>query len=234
MLAEKFCDRSGYFAARSSARVEHIFSELYQVPEAFRMGYFKVKILELLLFLSALELPAGRRSYSGGRRSFWRGGRRNIWSRTRGLRHSFGACGAFRRLARAALGKLPGRLRHDARRVPARAENARRGAAPAHDRSDGAGHRRAVRIRQRQQIRKGLPKRHRRRAERLPQRHRLRQLRAGGHSFLTGRRKTLRSAGAAPQNFAIWSRIRTIWSGCGPLLSLYYGCERNGSVPPRG
>ena len=65
MLAEKFCDRSGYFAARSSARVEHIFSELYQVPEAFRMGYFKVKILELLLFLSALELPAGRRSYSG-------------------------------------------------------------------------------------------------------------------------------------------------------------------------
>ena len=32
---------------------------------AFRMGYFKVKILELLLFLSALELPAGRRSYSG-------------------------------------------------------------------------------------------------------------------------------------------------------------------------
>ena len=29
------------------------------------MGYFKVKILELLLFLSALELPAGRRSYSG-------------------------------------------------------------------------------------------------------------------------------------------------------------------------
>ena len=65
MLAEKFCDRSGYFAARSSARVEHIFSELYQVPEAFRMCFFKVKLLERLLFLSALELPAGRRSYSG-------------------------------------------------------------------------------------------------------------------------------------------------------------------------
>lgn len=189
MLAEKFCDRSGYFAARSSARVEHIFSELYQVPEAFRMGYFKVKILELLLFLSALELPAGRRSYSGAQVLLARRAAEYLEQNAGGLRHSFGACGAFRRLARAALGKLPGRLRHDARRVPARAENARRGGAPAHDRSDGAGHRRAVRLRQRQQIRKGLPKRHRRRAECLSQRRSLRQLRAGGHSFLTGAEK---------------------------------------------
>lgn len=53
-LAEKFCAGTEYFAARSSARVEHIFSELYSVPEDIRRGYFKVKVLELLLFLSAL------------------------------------------------------------------------------------------------------------------------------------------------------------------------------------
>ena len=57
-LAEKFCAAGGYFAARSSRRVEHVFSELYQVPENLRRGYLKVKILELLLFLSALEVPA--------------------------------------------------------------------------------------------------------------------------------------------------------------------------------
>ena len=57
-LAEKFCAAGGYFAARSSRRGEHGFSELYQVPEDLRRGYLKVKILELLLFLSALEVPA--------------------------------------------------------------------------------------------------------------------------------------------------------------------------------
>lgn len=56
---EKFCANGGYFAARSSASVEHIFSELYSVPEEIRKGYFKVKVLELLLFLSAL--PTERR-----------------------------------------------------------------------------------------------------------------------------------------------------------------------------
>jgi AraC-like DNA-binding protein len=64
-LMEKFCADEGYFAARSSARVEHIFSELYSVPEEIRKGYFKVKILELLLFLSALPTERRRAAYSG-------------------------------------------------------------------------------------------------------------------------------------------------------------------------
>lgn len=55
-LAEKFCAAGGYFAARSSRRVEHVFSELYHVPEDLWQGYLKVKVLELLLFLSALEV----------------------------------------------------------------------------------------------------------------------------------------------------------------------------------
>ena len=50
VLAEKFFADSECFVSRSSARVEHIFSELYAVPAGIRRGYFKVKVLELLLF----------------------------------------------------------------------------------------------------------------------------------------------------------------------------------------
>ena len=64
-LMEKFCADGSCFAARSSASVEHIFSELYSVPEEIRKGYFKVKILELLLFLSALPVERRRPAYSG-------------------------------------------------------------------------------------------------------------------------------------------------------------------------
>lgn len=65
-LAEKFCGEAPWFAARSSASVEHIFSELYRVPPELRRGYFKVKILELLLFLSAYPVESSRQSYSRG------------------------------------------------------------------------------------------------------------------------------------------------------------------------
>ena len=63
-LSEKFCSDASWFAARSSASIEHVFSELYRVPPEIRKGYFKVKILELLLFLSALPVEQDRRSYS--------------------------------------------------------------------------------------------------------------------------------------------------------------------------
>ncbi len=39
---------------RSDVRIGHIFSELYAVPEGIRKGYFKLKVLELLLFLSSM------------------------------------------------------------------------------------------------------------------------------------------------------------------------------------
>ena len=57
-LIEKFCADAACFVTRSSQGVAHIFSELYSVPEGIRKGYFKVKILELLLFLSAMELDS--------------------------------------------------------------------------------------------------------------------------------------------------------------------------------
>ena len=42
-----------------AAEIEHIFSELYRVPETIRIPYFKVKILELLLYLDAMTIPSG-------------------------------------------------------------------------------------------------------------------------------------------------------------------------------
>ena len=64
-LAEKFCTGAPFFVTRSSREVSHIFAELYTVPENIRKGYFKVKILELLLFLSALPAdPPKKRGYT--------------------------------------------------------------------------------------------------------------------------------------------------------------------------
>lgn len=54
-LAKKFCGDTGYFVLRAKPFLAHIFSEMYSVPERIRMGYLKVKILELLLFLSDLD-----------------------------------------------------------------------------------------------------------------------------------------------------------------------------------
>ena len=59
-LRDKYC-KDGYPSVlRAAPSVEHIFSELYAVPEKIKLPYFKVKILELLLYLDALELPEGR------------------------------------------------------------------------------------------------------------------------------------------------------------------------------
>ena len=66
-LIEKFCPCGGCYLARSDARIEHIFSELYAVPKHIQRGYFKVKVLELLLFLSGMDVSAeqaGKRCWS--------------------------------------------------------------------------------------------------------------------------------------------------------------------------
>ena len=43
---------------RADPTVEHIFLELYEVPDTLRRGYIRVKVLELLLILTGLD-PAG-------------------------------------------------------------------------------------------------------------------------------------------------------------------------------
>lgn len=54
-LLRKFCGQDQYFIMRSTAQLEHIFSELYTVPQEMQKGYFKVKVLELLMFLNGLD-----------------------------------------------------------------------------------------------------------------------------------------------------------------------------------
>lgn len=57
-LQKKFCSDIYPMVIHGNPSIEHIFSELYAVPEKIKRPYFKIKILELLLYLEALELPS--------------------------------------------------------------------------------------------------------------------------------------------------------------------------------
>jgi len=63
-LEMKFCSEKPYSIMRENISIEHIFSELYSVPENIRKGYHKVKVLELLLFLSALDVAHEKHGYT--------------------------------------------------------------------------------------------------------------------------------------------------------------------------
>lgn len=52
---DKFCGQRGYTAVSASSQIDHIFSELYTLPPHMQVPYFKLKVQELLLFLSMLE-----------------------------------------------------------------------------------------------------------------------------------------------------------------------------------
>lgn len=56
VLMRRFRNGGRGWIARSDPAVAHLFSELYAVPKEIQKGYFKVKILELLLYLSAIRL----------------------------------------------------------------------------------------------------------------------------------------------------------------------------------
>ncbi len=64
-LRRKFCQDAAPFIMRAGASIDHIFSELYAVPEAIRASFFRIKVLELLLFLSVTPVPehGGERAY---------------------------------------------------------------------------------------------------------------------------------------------------------------------------
>lgn len=57
-IAKKLCGEENCFIIRGQSYIEHIFSELYSVPEEIKKGYFKIKIMELLLILSSIEPTA--------------------------------------------------------------------------------------------------------------------------------------------------------------------------------
>ena len=57
LLQNKFCNGKQPMVIHDAPAIEHIFSELYMVPEKIRIPYFKIKIFELLLYLDVLEVP---------------------------------------------------------------------------------------------------------------------------------------------------------------------------------
>ncbi|MPW26478.1 helix-turn-helix domain-containing protein [Alkalibaculum sp. M08DMB] len=57
-LRTKLCSGKTPFIIRGEDSIEHIFSELYTVSDKIRMNYFKIKVLELLLFLSVIDVPS--------------------------------------------------------------------------------------------------------------------------------------------------------------------------------
>lgn len=62
-LAEKFCNEEKPFVIHGESAVEHIFSELYQVPSKIQNDYFKIKVMELLIYLDALEISAHKKEH---------------------------------------------------------------------------------------------------------------------------------------------------------------------------
>ena len=56
-LQNKFCSGRHPKVLHGAPSVDHIFQELYAVPEQIKIPYFRIKVLDLLLYLDALELP---------------------------------------------------------------------------------------------------------------------------------------------------------------------------------
>ncbi|SDE12823.1 helix-turn-helix domain-containing protein [Sporomusa acidovorans] len=64
-LRDKLCADDRCFIVRAKDSIQHIFSELYTIPDEVKHGYFKLKVLELLLFLSIIDAsePFEKRPY---------------------------------------------------------------------------------------------------------------------------------------------------------------------------
>lgn len=56
MVAKRLCREKSFFVLRNETYIEHIFSELYSAPRNGKIGYFKVKILELFLILNEISV----------------------------------------------------------------------------------------------------------------------------------------------------------------------------------
>lgn len=54
-ISDRLCPSDQCFIMRETDSIHHIFSELYTAPPEIRLGYMKIKTLELLLFLSLVK-----------------------------------------------------------------------------------------------------------------------------------------------------------------------------------
>lgn len=64
-IAQRLCQDRSSFVARSERYVEHVFAEMYSVPEKIRPGYLKIKVLELMMVLGEIVPVDSRHSKSG-------------------------------------------------------------------------------------------------------------------------------------------------------------------------
>lgn len=158
VLTEKLCPGGAGVYRPVIPRVKHVFSELYHVPEEIRKGYLKVKLLELLLFLSTLT-PNAQPAHgcTAAQAVLAEQVRTCLLAEPdravtlRALSERFGVSEAQVKTSFAGVyGMSPAAYLRAQRMWGAR------GAAEGHQ-PDGAGHCRAVRLRQCQQIRKSLP-----------------------------------------------------------------------------
>ncbi|BBF41462.1 helix-turn-helix, AraC type [Lachnospiraceae bacterium KM106-2] len=56
-FCNRFCSESSFWVMRSNEMIEHLFAELYRIPDGIRLHYYKIKVLEILLYLSSFEEP---------------------------------------------------------------------------------------------------------------------------------------------------------------------------------
>lgn len=59
-VAKRLCQDKTCFILRAESYVEHIFSEIYTFPEEQKIGYLKIKILELLYVLNRIDPMVNR------------------------------------------------------------------------------------------------------------------------------------------------------------------------------
>lgn len=63
-IRDRLCAKNSCFIMRATDSIQHIFSELYRVPQDLKDGYFKIKVIELFLFLNSPEIGKRQRANS--------------------------------------------------------------------------------------------------------------------------------------------------------------------------
>ncbi|MDO5548276.1 MAG: helix-turn-helix transcriptional regulator [Eubacteriales bacterium] len=68
-IYRRFCQQGDDFILRGDDGIEHLFAELYVVQGTLRMSYLRLKVLELLLYLSRLDMDLSQQPHSYFQRS---------------------------------------------------------------------------------------------------------------------------------------------------------------------
>lgn len=56
VIKEKFYKKDKCYIFRENAQFEHLFAELYCVPDSIKAKYYKIKVIEILLLMSVLDV----------------------------------------------------------------------------------------------------------------------------------------------------------------------------------